>query len=32
MAIDLFTVEEGKLASAYHIENWMAALQQINSP
>lgn len=29
MAIDVFTVREGKLASAYHIENWMTALQQI---
>jgi len=29
MAIDLFTVREGKLASAYHVENWMTALQQI---
>ena len=29
MAIDIFTVKDGKLASAYHIENWMTALQQI---
>jgi predicted SnoaL-like aldol condensation-catalyzing enzyme/ketosteroid isomerase-like protein len=29
MAIDLFTVKNGKLASAYHVENWMTALQQI---
>ena len=29
MAIDLFTVREGKLAKAYHIENWTTALQQI---
>ena len=29
MAIDLFTVKSGKLASAYHVENWMTALQQI---
>ena len=29
MAIDLFTVRDGKLASAYHIENWMAALEQM---
>jgi predicted SnoaL-like aldol condensation-catalyzing enzyme/predicted ester cyclase len=29
MAIDIFTVRDGKLASAYHIENWMTALQQI---
>ena len=30
MAIDLFTVKDGKLASCYHIENWMTALQQMN--
>jgi predicted SnoaL-like aldol condensation-catalyzing enzyme/predicted ester cyclase len=30
MAIDIFTVKNGKLASAYHIENWITALQQIN--
>jgi predicted SnoaL-like aldol condensation-catalyzing enzyme len=30
MAIDVFTVRNGKLASAYHVENWMTALQQIN--
>ena len=29
MAIDIFTVKNGKLATAYHIENWMTALQQI---
>ena len=29
MALDLFTVRDGKLASAYHVENWMTALQQI---
>jgi predicted SnoaL-like aldol condensation-catalyzing enzyme/ketosteroid isomerase-like protein len=29
MAIDLFTVKNGKLAHAYHVENWMTALQQI---
>jgi predicted SnoaL-like aldol condensation-catalyzing enzyme len=31
MAIDVFTVKNGKLASAYHVENWMTALQQINT-
>ena len=31
MALDVFTVKNGKLASAYHIENWMTALQQINA-
>jgi predicted ester cyclase len=30
MALDLFTVKNGKLASCYHVENWMAALQQIS--
>ena len=30
MALDVFTVKNGKLASAYHVENWMAALQQIS--
>lgn len=29
MAIDMFTVRDGKLANAYHIENWTTALQQI---
>jgi hypothetical protein len=30
MARDLFTVKSGKLASAYHVENWMGTLQQIS--
>jgi predicted SnoaL-like aldol condensation-catalyzing enzyme len=30
MAIDIFTVKNGKLASAYHVENWMTPLQQIS--
>ena len=29
MAIDIFTVKNGKVASAYHVENWVTALQQI---
>jgi predicted ester cyclase len=29
MAIDIFTVKSGKLASAYHVENWVGALQQL---
>jgi len=29
MALDLFTVKNGKLASCYHVENWMTALEQI---
>ena len=31
MALDLFTVKNGKLASAYHVENWVGALQQIRN-
>ncbi|MDH6115565.1 steroid delta-isomerase-like uncharacterized protein [Kitasatospora sp. MAP12-15] len=31
MAIDIFTVRDGKLANCYHIENWMTALDQLNS-
>jgi predicted ester cyclase len=30
MAIDIFTVKNGKLAYAYHVENWMTPLQQIS--
>jgi len=30
MALDVFTVRDGKLASAYHVENWITALQQIS--
>lgn len=29
MAIDVFTVRNGKLASAYHVENWVGALEQM---
>lgn len=29
MAIDIFTVRHGKLATAYHVENWMTALQHM---
>jgi predicted ester cyclase len=29
ISIDMFTVREGKLATAYHVENWMAAIDQI---
>ena len=31
MAIDIFTVKNGKLSSAYHVENWVGALEQIKS-
>jgi predicted SnoaL-like aldol condensation-catalyzing enzyme len=30
MALDIFTVTNGKLASCYHVENWMTALQQMS--
>jgi predicted ester cyclase len=30
MAVDIFTVKNGKLASCYHVENWMTALQQMS--
>jgi predicted SnoaL-like aldol condensation-catalyzing enzyme/ketosteroid isomerase-like protein len=30
MAIDIFSVKNGKLASAYHVENWITACQQIS--
>jgi predicted ester cyclase len=29
MAIDIFTVKNGKLSTCYHVENWVGALQQI---
>ena len=29
ISIDMFTVMDGKLATAYHVENWMAAMEQI---
>ena len=29
ISLDMFTVRDGKLATAYHVENWMAALEQI---
>jgi len=29
MSIDVFTVKADKLASAYHVENWVGALQQL---
>lgn len=29
MSIDTFTVRNGKLSSAYHIENWAAAMAQV---
>ena len=29
ISIDMFTVKDDKLATAYHVENWMAATEQI---
>jgi len=29
MALDMFAVRGEKLASAYHVENWVGAMQQI---
>src|SRR6185312_15579141 len=29
ISIDMFTVRDGKLAKAYHVENWIAATEQI---
>ena len=29
MALDVFTVRGDKLASAYHVENWVGAIQQM---
>lgn len=29
ISIDMFTVKDGKLATAYHVENWTAAMEQI---
>jgi hypothetical protein len=29
MSIDVFTVRGGKLGSAYHVENWVGALEQL---
>ncbi|MEU0503077.1 ester cyclase [Nocardia sp. NPDC005998] len=31
MAIDVFTVRDGKLATGYHIENWATALEQLRA-
>ena len=29
ISIDMFTVRDDKLATAYHVENWIAAMEQI---
>jgi hypothetical protein len=30
MSIDVFTVKGEKLSSAYHVENWIGALEQVS--
>lgn len=30
ISIDMFTVHNGKLSNAYHVENWIAATQKIS--
>lgn len=30
MSIDVHTVRDGKIAHSWHVENWMAALRQLN--
>lgn len=32
ISLDVFTVRNGKLATAYHVENWSAAVEQIGHP
>jgi len=32
ISIDMFTVEHGKLSSAFHVENWASAIEQIKAP
>jgi len=32
LAFDMFTVEHGKLSSAFHVENWASAIEQIKAP
>jgi len=29
ISLDIFTVKNGKLSSAYHVENWMGAIAQV---
>ena len=31
MAIDVFTVRDGRLAKGYHVENWQTAIQQLTT-
>lgn len=32
ISIDMFTVKGGKLSTAYHVENWEAAVAQVKAP
>jgi predicted ester cyclase len=32
VSIDMFTVTNGKLSTAYHVENWEAAVAQVKGP
>jgi predicted ester cyclase len=32
ISVDMFTVKNGKLSTAYHVENWTAAMEQIKQP
>ena len=32
MSIDILTLEEGKIAHIYHLEDWTAAIAQLTSP
>ena len=32
ISLDVFTVVDGKLSTAYHVENWEAAVEQIKAP
>jgi predicted ester cyclase len=32
ISLDLFTVKNGRLETAYHVENWTAAMEQIKTP
>ena len=32
MSIDTFTVKNGRLSRAYHVENWTAAMKQLGAP
>jgi len=31
ISIDMFTVTDGKLSTAYHVENWETAVQQVEA-